>query len=418
MKQKILLWAILSAFTASSFAANDAKKLPEKTTATAKVASAPAAKAASSVAAPALKIQKANELPEIAATAYVVKDLQSNQVLASKNMETRIEPASLTKLMTAYLTFKALEEGKLKPNQMVKVSDKAWKAEGSRMFLDTKKPVSVSDLIKGLIVVSGNDAAITLAESIAGSEEKFAELMNAEAKRLGMDKTHFENSTGLPSKNHLTSVNDLVVLSAAIIKDYPQYYPIYSIKTFAYNGITQTNRNLLLFRDPSVDGLKTGHTNSAGYNLIASSKRNGRRVVSVVVGTASNEARATESSKLLNYALQSFDTPRMYEANKEISQVKVYKGAAKSVPVGFLEDAYMTIPSGQVENIKPMLETQQPLLAPIKKGSELGTLKFVENGKVLAEKRVVALTDVEEASFFGKLWDGIVLWFDDIFADK
>lgn len=415
MKQKILLWAILTALTASSFAANETKKQPEKASAK---KSAPVAQSASNAATPALTITKSNELPAIAATAYVVKDLHSNQVLASKNIDTRIEPASLTKLMTAYLTFKALESGKLKPSQMVKVSDVAWKAEGSRMFLDTKKSVSVSDLIKGLIVVSGNDAAITLAETIGGSEAKFAELMNAEAKRLGMSKTYFENSTGLPSKNHLTSVADLVTLSAAIIRDYPQYYPIYSIKTFTYNGITQTNRNLLLFRDPSVDGLKTGHTNSAGYNLIASSKRNGRRVVSVVVGTASNEARATESSKLLNYALQSFDTPRMYEANKEISQVKVYKGATKSVPVGFLEDAYMTIPTGQVENIKPILETQQPLLAPIKKGSELGTLKFVENGKVLAEKRVVALTDVEEAGFLGKLWDGIVLWFDDIFADK
>lgn len=355
--------------------------------------------------------------PEIAATAYLVKDLQSNQIIAGKNVDNQIEPASLTKLMTAYLTFKALEEGKLKPDQMIKVSDKAWKAEGSRMFLDTKKSVSVSDLIKGLIVVSGNDAAITLAESIAGDESKFAQLMNDEAKRLGMNKTHFENSTGLPSKNHLTSVNDLVILSAAIIRDYPQYYPIYSIKTFAYNGITQTNRNLLLFRDPSVDGLKTGHTNSAGYNLIASSQRNGRRVVSVVVGTASNEARATESSKLLNYALQGFDTPKMYAANQEISQVKLYKGAAKSVPVGFLEDAYMTIPTGQVENIKPILETSQPLLAPIQKGQELGILKFVENGNVLAEKKVVALSDVAEAGFFGKLWDGIVLWFNDIFAD-
>lgn len=409
MKQKILFITLAALLSANNFAETASTKSPKSAAAASDVA-------ANNTPAPALKISAPKQL-DIAATAYVVKDLQSNQVLASKNMDNQIEPASLTKLMTAYLTFKALEEGKLKPDQMIKVSDKAWKAEGSRMFLDTKKSVSVSDLIKGLIVVSGNDAAITLAETIGGSEEKFAELMNEEAKRLGMNKTHFKNSTGLPDKNHLTTVNDLVTLSAAIIRDYPQYYPIYAIKTFAYNGITQTNRNLLLFRDPSVDGLKTGHTNSAGYNLIASSQRNGRRVVSVVVGTSSNEARATESSKLLNYALQGFDTPKMYAANQEISQVKLYKGAMKSVPVGFLEDAYMTIPSGQVEQIKPILETTQPLLAPIAKGQELGTLKFVENGNVLAEKKVVALTDVAEAGFFGKLWDGIVLWFNDIFAD-
>lgn len=412
MNQKILLWAILTAFTTSSFAVSESNKLPEKV-----MAQSASATVNNDTGKPVLNRQVGHELPAIAATAYVVKDLHSNQVLASKNLDTRVEPASLTKLMTAYLTFKALEDGKLEPNQMVKVSNNAWKAEGARMFLDTKKMVSISDLIKGLIVVSGNDAAITLAETIGGSESQFVQLMNEEAKRLGMNQTHFENSTGLPNKNHLTSVEDLVTLAAAIIRDYPQYYPIYSIKTFSYNGITQTNRNLLLFRDPSVDGLKTGHTNSAGYNLIASSKRNGRRVVSVVVGTASNEARATESSKLLNYALQSFDTPRMYEANQEVSQVKVYKGASKSVPVGFLEDAYMTIPTGQIKNIKPILETHQPLLAPIKKGSELGILKFVENDKVLAEKPVVALTDVPEAGFFSKLWDGILLWFNDIFAD-
>lgn len=414
MKQTILFITLASLLSANALANPQADKAKAASSVAAKTASAPAKATAT---APKTPSAAQNKQPEIAATAYVVKDLQSNQVLASKNMDNQVEPASLTKLMTAYLAFKALEEGKLKPDQMIKVSDKAWKAEGSRMFLDTKKSVSVSDLIKGLIVVSGNDAAITLAESISGDEAKFAELMNAEAKRLGMNKTHFENSTGLPSKNHLTSVNDLVILSAAIIRDFPQYYPIYSIKTFSYNGITQTNRNLLLFRDPSVDGLKTGHTNSAGYNLIASSQRGGRRVVSVVVGTASNEARATESSKLLNFALQSFDTPKMYAANQEISRVKLYKGAEKSVPVGFLEDAYMTIPSGQAQNIKPILETQQPILAPITKGQELGTLKFVENGNVLAEKKVVALSDVQEAGFFGKLWDGIVLWFNDIFAD-
>lgn len=357
------------------------------------------------------------ELPEINAAAYLVKDLQSNQVIASKNLDTPIEPASLTKLMTAYLTFKALENGKLKPEQMIKVSEKAWKTEGSRMFLEVKKPVSISNLIKGLIVQSGNDAAITLAENIGGNEEDFAKMMNEEAKRLGMMHTHFENSTGLPGKEHLTTVKDLMTLAAAIIRDYPQYYPIYSIKSFTYNGITQPNRNLLLHRDPSVDGLKTGHTASAGYNLIASSKRDGRRVVSIVVGTASEEARATESSKLLNYALQNFDTQQMYQSGKTIQTIKVYKGTAKTLNIGFLENIYVTLPHKNINKIKQILETSQPVLAPIHKGTEMGIIKLVDGDKVLMERKIVALNDVAEAGFFGRLWDNIILWFQNIFSN-
>ncbi|MFV2030735.1 D-alanyl-D-alanine carboxypeptidase family protein [Neisseria sp. S1] len=386
---------------------------------TASAASAPATQAASATntqaAAPA---QAVPQIPEIAATAFVIKDLQSGQVLAEKGLNDQIEPASLTKLMTAYLAFKALENGTLKPEQMLTVSEKGWKAEGSRMFLEPRKPASVSDLIKGLIVQSGNDAAITLAEAIGGSEEGFADMMNAEAKRLGMTKTHFLNSTGLPVEGHLTSVNDLVILAGAIINDFPKYYPIYSIKSFKYNNIDQPNRNLLLYRDPSVDGLKTGHTSSAGYNLVASSKRNGRRVVSVVVGTESQESRAAESSKLLNWALQSFDTPKLYDANQTISQLKVYKGSANAVNVGFTSDAYITIPRGQGGNIKPVLETVQPVLAPIQKDQVLGKLKIMSNGKVLAEKNVVALNAVEEAGWFGRAYDSIVLWFKNLFSDE
>lgn len=399
--------------------ANTPSKAEKKNTPSPATASAPVAKSASAPATPEAKVNIAKTLqnePEIAATAYLVKDLQSGQVLAEKGADKQIEPASLTKLMTAYIVFKSLNEGKLKPEQMLKVSEKAWKAEGSRMFLETKKPVSVADLIKGLIVQSGNDAAITLAEAVAGSEEKFVELMNAEAKRLGMNATTFENSTGLPSKKHLTTVNDLVVLASAIIQDFPDYYAIYSLKSFTYNGITQPNRNLLLFRDPSVDGLKTGHTNSAGYNLIASSKRNGRRVVSVVVGTSSQEARATESSKLLNYALQNFDTPKMYQAGQAVSHIKVYKGASREVPIGFIADEYMTLPHGHSQDVTPLLETRQPVLAPVKKGSEMGVIKFMYKDKLLAEKKVYALQDVAEAGFIGKFWDGVVLWFNEIFT--
>ncbi|QNT59059.2 D-alanyl-D-alanine carboxypeptidase family protein [Neisseria musculi] len=369
-------------------------------------------------AAAALPAVSAVAAPEIAASAYLVKDLQSGQILAGKNINTQVEPASLTKLMTAYLTFKALDNGTLKPDQMLTVSSQGWRAEGSRMFLDPKKPASVSDLIKGLIVQSGNDAAITLAEAIGGSEEGFAAMMDAEAKRLGMTHTHYTNSTGLPGDGHLTTVNDLAVLAGAIIRDFPKYYPIYSMKSFKYNNIEQPNRNLLLYRDSSIDGLKTGHTSSAGYNLVASSKRNGRRVVSVVVGTESTEARASESSKLLNWVLQSYDTPKLYDANQTISQVKVYKGSANAVGVGFLNAAYVTIPHGEGQNIKPVLETVQPVLAPIQKGQVLGKLRIMNGSTILAEKNVVALNAVDEAGWFGRAYDSIVLWFKSLFSDE
>ncbi len=354
-------------------------------------------------------------VPEIAGTAYILQDLQSGQILAASNPNTRIEPASLTKLMTAYLTFEALKNGKLTLEQTLVVSEKGWKTEGSRMFLDPKVPAKVDDLIKGMIVQSGNDACVTLAEAMAGSEEGFAMIMNAKAKELGMAGTNFENSTGLPGENHYTTVKDLEILSSAIIRDFPEYYPLYSIKSFTYNNITQPNRNLLLYRDPSVDGLKTGHTDSAGFNLIASSNRNGRRVLSVVVGTASPEARATETSKLLNWGLNAFETPKLYDANQAVSKVKVYKGSANEVDIGFISPVYFSVPQGSSKNLKNVLETVQPAIAPITKGKQLGVMKIMLGDKVIAEQPVVALTEVSEAGFFGRAWDSIVLWFKNIF---
>ena len=414
MKKTLIGLSISALLLGHAVAAPETASAPASAPQTAASAAAPA----QTPAAAAPQAAAVAPLPEIAATAYLVKDLHSGQVLAQKDLNTQIEPASLTKLMTAYLAFKALDNGTLKPEQMLTVSEKGWKAEGSRMFLEPRTPASVSDLIKGLIVQSGNDAAITLAEAIGGSEEGFATMMNAEAKRLGMNQTFFANSTGLPAEGHLTSVNDLAILAGAIINDFPKYYPIYSMKSFKYNNIEQPNRNLLLYRDASVDGLKTGHTSSAGYNLVASSKRNGRRVVSVGVGTASPEARAAESSKLLNWALQSFDTPKLYDADQTISQVKVYKGAANAVNVGFIEPAFVTLPHGEGKNIKPILETVQPVLAPIQKGQVLGKLKIMNNGQVLAEKNVVALNAVEEAGWFGRAYDSIVLWFKNLFSDN
>ena len=352
--------------------------------------------------------------PALEASAYLFFDAQSGQILSSKNPDARIEPASLTKLMTAYLTFDALKNGRLKLDQQLTASERAWKSEGSRMFLDPKVPVSVDNLIKGMIVQSGNDACVTLAEAIAGSEEGFAQMMNAQAKKLGMNNSHFANSTGLPDPQLYTTVRDLATLSNALIRDFPQYYPTYSIKSFTYNNITQPNRNLLLYRDSSVDGLKTGHTDSAGFNLIASSKRDGRRVITVVVGTKSMEARATESSKLLNWGLSHFQTPKLYDAGKPLSKVKVYKGSENELDVGFLQAVYVTLPRGSDE-VTPVLETIQPVVAPVKKGTELGTLKLMSGNKVLAERKVVALQDIEEAGFFGRMWDSIVLWFKNTF---
>ncbi|MBH5329427.1 D-alanyl-D-alanine carboxypeptidase [Eikenella sp. S3360] len=414
MKQKLTLLTV-----SLILAGWQAQAAPQAASAAANQASAPAAAsspAATANTAPAQASATAG-LPEIKASAYAVFDAQSGQMLAAHKLNEHIEPASLTKLMTAYLVFKALEEGKLKPEQTFTVSEQGWKVEGSRMFLDPKTPASVNDLLKGLIVQSGNDASITLAEAVAGTEAQFVQLMNAEAKRLGMRDTNFENSTGLPGAQHYTSVQDLVTLSAAIIHDYPQYYPLYAIQSFSYNNITQPNRNLLLYRDPNVDGMKTGHTDSAGYNLVASSKRNGRRVISVVVGTESMQARAAESSKLLNWALQAYDTPKLYDAGTAISQVKVYKGAENAVNVGFLDATYISVPHGQAAQLQPVLETVQPVLAPITKGQVLGTVKFMDaQNRVVAQKDVVALEDVAEAGFFGRLWDSIVLWFKSMFS--
>ena len=355
--------------------------------------------------------------PEIAATAYIVTDLHSKQPLASNNADTPIEPAALTQMMTAYLAFKALENGTLQADQMLTVSNVGWKVEGSRMFLDPKVPVSVSDLIKGTTIQSANDAAITLAEAIGnGSIDEFVKQMNEEAKRLGMKHTHFNNPTGISSNGHVSTVGDLAILAAALINDYPKYYPLFANKSFKYNNIEQPNRNLLLYRDSSIDGLKTGYSEGVGYHLAASSKRNNRRIVSILAGAESTEARASESSKLLNWSLQAFDTPKLYNGGEVISQVKVYKGSTKAVDIGFLDDVYITIPHDTGKNVKPILETLQPVLAPIEKGQVLGKLKVMKDGKIIAEKDVVALTGVEEGSWLRRMWDAIVLWFKGLFS--
>lgn len=351
-------------------------------------------------------------VPDLSARAYLLVDFYSGATLAAKQPDNRIEPASLTKLMTAYLTFKAIQEGRIKPNQQLTVSQKGWKTEGSRMFLDPKKPASVDELIRGMIVQSGNDACITLAEAIAGSEETFAGMMNQQAAKLGMKNTHFMNATGLPDPQHYTTARDLSVLAAAIIHDFPQYYPIYSMKEYRYNNITQPNRNQLLYRDPLVDGMKTGHTDSAGYCLIASKHEADRRVLSVVLGTDSDNTRAGESARLLGYGLQFFDTPKLYAANKPVSQIRVFKGDAKAVSVGFDADQFVTVSKGAAARVQPQILLNTKVIAPVAKGQVLGSIKLTLDGQALAELPLKALTAVPEAGFFGRTLDGMKLWFN------
>lgn len=348
--------------------------------------------------------------PALAAKAWVLADHGTGQVLVANDPDARIEPASLTKLMTAYLTFSALKAGTITPEQTVPVSEKAWRMEGSRMFIEPRKPVTVQELIQGVIVQSGNDACVALSELIAGSEEAFAALMNREASRLGMTNTNFTNSSGLPDPQLYTTARDLSLLASAIIRDFPEYYGLYSMKEYTYNGIKQPNRNRLLWLDGTVDGMKTGHTAAAGYCLVSTAERGPRRLVSVVLGASSDNVRAQESLKLLNFGFQFFDTVKLYSADQSLSQFRVWKGEANEVSAGFTSDFVMSLPKGQADKIEASLESLQPVLAPLQKGQQIGTLKLNLDGKLLGEYPVVALQDVPVAGFFGRLWDALMLW--------
>jgi serine-type D-Ala-D-Ala carboxypeptidase (penicillin-binding protein 5/6) len=349
--------------------------------------------------------------PPIAAKAYLLLDYTSGQILVGHNPDERIEPASLTKLMTAYLTFAALRQKAITLEQSVPVSQRAWKAEGSRMFVEPQKPVTVAELIRGMIVQSGNDACIALAEAIAGSEEVFAQMMTREAHRLGMKSTHFVNATGLPHPQHYTTARDLSILASAIVRDFPEHYPLYSMKEYRYNNISQSNRNRLLWLDPTVDGMKTGYTENAGYCLITSSKRGERRLISIVLGTASESIRATESQKLLNYGFQFYDTVLLYEANQAVANFRVWKGSTNTLKVGFPSDFYVSVPKGLAEKLKASVESQQPLLAPLKAGQSVGILRLELAGKTFREIPIVALESADLAGIFGRGWDAMRLLF-------
>lgn len=350
--------------------------------------------------------------PAVVAHAWLLVDLSGNrQVLGGERAEERIEPASLTKLMTAYLVFTALREKKLSLEQQARVSERAWRAPGSRMFIQPGRPVTVDELIRGMEVQSGNDACIALAEAVAGSEDVFVQMMNREAERLGMKNTHFMNASGLPDAQHYSTAQDLYLLAAALIRDFPEFYAqYYAIKEFRYNNILQPNRNRLLWLDPTVDGVKTGHTEAAGYCMIASSRRGGRRLLAVVLGSTSETARAQESLKLLNWGFQFFDGIKLYGAGASAKEIEVWKGALKHVKAGFTSDVVVTVPKGEGDKLKAELVSPQPLVAPVALGQRVGTLRVALEGKPLGEFPLLALEAVEPAGLFARAWDTLRLW--------
>jgi serine-type D-Ala-D-Ala carboxypeptidase (penicillin-binding protein 5/6) len=349
--------------------------------------------------------------PSVDARAYILADYRTDKTLAAENAAARMEPASLTKLMTAYIVFQQLSTGKLKLDEPAMVSEKAWRSEGSRTFIELGKPVSVELLILGMIVQSGNDATIALAERIAGTEETFAQLMNANAQRLGMVGSHFENSSGLPSPNHYTTARDMSLLAIAMIRDFPQYYKYYSVREFEHNGIKQQNRNGLLGRDPSVDGLKTGHTDSAGFCLVTSALRDGMRLVSVVLGSPSMKGREDASAALLNYGFSFYDTKLVIKGGTTLATTKVWKAAASPVNVGIRDDLYITLPRDESGNIKTSVDLQPKLIAPLALGTTVGQLHVFSGTHALATLPVHPLNEVAAGGWWRRLIDTIRLWF-------
>ncbi|MEX8496043.1 serine hydrolase [Sphaerotilus sp.] len=355
--------------------------------------------------------------PEIAAKAYVLLDLSADQALAGRNPDATVEPASLTKLMTAYLVFQALRDKKLTLDQELTVSERAWRTgmtDASRMYIQVGNKVKVEDLIKGMIVQSGNDATVLLAEAIGGSVENFVAMMNRQAQAFGLKVSQFKNPEGLPAPGHVSTVRELGTIATRLLVDFPGDVRYYAIKEFTYNKITQQNRNLLLWRDPSVDGLKTGYTDAAGYCLIATAKRdfpNGpRRLISVVVGAASKEARAVESQKLLNWGYSAWDSVKVYDARQVITQAEVWKGAAAAAKLGTQSPVVVSVPRGEGGQLKTQLVRTDPLIAPLTKGQQVGTLKVLSGTRVVSEIPVTVLEPVEQAGMFGRAWDTLRLW--------
>ncbi len=354
--------------------------------------------------------------PSVGATSYVLVDYHSDTVVAELDADSRVEPASITKLMTSYVVFSEIADGNMSLSDEVLISEKAWRTEGSRMFIEVGNRVTVEELLKGVIIQSGNDASVALAEYVGGTEEVFADMMNEAARNLGMSNTHFVNATGLPHPEHYTTARDIARLADALIREFPDFYGWYSEREYTFNGIRQHNRNRLLWRDPSVDGLKTGHTESAGYCLVTSAMRDGMRLISVVMGTDSEDARATASQALLNYGFRFFETYQLYEAGDEISVEPIWKGAADEVTLGVDSDLFVTIPRGRYDALEARLEVDDTLTAPIASGQNVGRLVVSLDDGDLADRPLVALEGVEQAGFFGRSIDGFRLWVGGLFG--
>ncbi len=350
--------------------------------------------------------------PQVAAKNYLLIDFNSGQILAEKGADAKIEPASITKLMTSYVVYSEIESGRLNLDEKVVISEKAWRMGGSRMYLDVNSKVSVELLLKGLIIQSGNDASVALAEHVAGGEDAFVDLMNQYAANLGMTNTHYKNSTGWPDAEHLTSARDIATLAKAFIRDFPERYKGYSEKVFTYNNIKQYNRNKLLWRDKSVDGLKTGHTESAGYCLVSSAKRVDMRLISVVLGTDSEKARASVSQSLLNYGFRFYETHKLYAAGEALKQSRVWQGDKEKVALGLANDLHVTIPRGAYKQMDALMNIDANITAPLKKGSQLGEVRIVLNDDELASVPLIALQRVEKGSLFQIAKDYILKLFN------
>ncbi|WJW75927.1 D-alanyl-D-alanine carboxypeptidase family protein [Thiohalobacter sp. IOR34] len=351
--------------------------------------------------------------PAVGARSYLLQDHMSGRVLAEKAADQRMEPASITKMMSAYVIFKELKSGSIRLEDQVTVSEKAWRMPGSRMFIEVGKKVSVEDLIKGMIVQSGNDATVALAEHVAGSEDSFADYMNRYAEELGLTGSHFSNATGLPDPEHYTTARDIARIARALIHEFPEYYAWYSQKSFTFNGITQHNRNKLLWRDPTVDGIKTGHTDAAGYCLVTSALRDGMRLISVVLGTKSEEARADASQALLNYGFRFFETHKLYDAGTPLTQARVWKGAREQLPLGLAETLYVTIPRGRYQELQAGMRLPNTLIAPVSAGQPLGSVQIRLGDELVAEQPLVALESIPEGSFWQRALDEAMLYFEN-----
>mgnify|MGYP000633601511 FL=1 len=360
----------------------------------------------------------APEAPEIAAKAYLLLDVTANQILASRDLDMPVEPASLTKLMSAYLVFDALKSKKIDMKQTLSVSERAWKMPGSRMFIDPKMKVPVEDLIKGMIVQSGNDATMALAEGVGGTAERFVQMMNEQAKVLGMNSTSYKNPEGLTEAGHTTTTRDLATLSMRLLHDFPEYVGTYAIKKYRYPGTpaaNDSNRNLLLFKDPTVDGLKTGHTNAAGYCLVATAKRDfpnvgSRRLMAIVLGTSSEIARANEAQKLLNWGYTAFEAVKLFDAGQAVATPAIWKGKASTVKLGRADALVVAVPTGAAAQIKTQLARPDPLVAPVTKGQTIGSLKVFRGEQLWVEMPLQALDAVEQAGVLGRAWDALRLW--------